>query len=143
MVTEDLVRAFDDAGFRLTGARQSVIDLILSRNGAFTTADLVDDARRRRLPAARATIFRTLEVLEQLKVVERLDLPNGSHSYIRCGSGHHHHVVCRRCARSVDLGDCGMSAVAAEVAQRTGFRIDLHRVEMFGLCPSCQTVVPT
>jgi Fur family ferric uptake transcriptional regulator len=142
MTSADLARALDRAGYRMTDARRAVVDLILSRDGAFETSDLIADARRRRLGAARATIFRTLEILADLKAVERLDLPNGDHSYIRCDAGHHHHVICTGCGRSVDLGECGMREVAAEVARRTGYQVDRHRVELFGLCPSCQITVP-
>jgi Fur family ferric uptake transcriptional regulator len=141
-IEDDLARSLDRAGHRMTDARRAVIDLVLSRDGAFDTSDLVADARRRNLGAARATIFRTLEILTELKAVERLDLPNGDHSYIRCDPGHHHHVVCSNCGRSVDLGECGMREVAAEVSRRTGFQVDRHRVELFGLCPSCQVTTP-
>jgi Fur family ferric uptake transcriptional regulator len=135
----DIVRALDAAGYRMTGSRRAVIDLICARDGAFETADLVEDARRRKVEAARATIFRTLEILTGIGVVERLDLPNGDHSYVRCDSrAHHHHLVCTRCQRSIDLEGLGMTPILAQVARRTGYKIDRHRVELFGLCPTCQ-----
>ena len=135
----ELIRVLADAGNRTTASRRAVADLIASRDGAFETADLVADARRRKLGVARATIFRTLEVLVGLGAVERLDLPNGEHSYVRCDSrGHHHHLVCVRCQRAVDLEGLGMTPIIAEVERRTGYRVDRHRVELFGLCPSCR-----
>jgi len=136
---DDIVRALGAAGYRVTDSRRAVIDLICTRDGAFETADLVSDARRRKIEAARATIFRTLEILTGIGVVERLDLPNGDHSYVRCDSrAHHHHLVCTRCQRSIDLKDLGMTPILAQVARRTGYKIDRHRVELFGLCPTCQ-----
>ena len=136
----DLVAVLEEAGHRATASRRAVAELIASRDGAFVTADLVADSRRRRMGVARATIFRTLELLVTLGSVERLDLPSGNHSYVRCGSRrHHHHLVCSRCQRSVDLEDLGMGAIVAEAERRTGYRIDSHRVELFGLCPSCQS----
>ncbi len=136
---DDLLDALDVAGYRMTEARRAVVDLIRKRNGAFDTSDLVADARRRKVAAARATIFRTLELLTELGAVERLDLPNGDHSYVLCDpSRHHHHLVCSRCHRSVDLEDMGMTAMMAEVERKTGYQIDRHRIELFGLCPSCQ-----
>jgi Fur family ferric uptake transcriptional regulator len=138
-IGDDIVRALDAAGYRVTDSRRAVIDLICTRDGAFETADLVSDARRRKIEAARATIFRTLEILTGIGVVERLDLPNGDHSYVRCDSrAHHHHLVCTRCQRSIDLEDLGMTPILAQVARRTGYKIDRHRVELFGLCPACQ-----
>lgn len=135
----ELIRALEDAGHRTTDARRAVAELIASRDGAFETADLVADSRRRKLGVARATIFRTLELLTGVGAVERLDLPNGEHSYVRCDSrGHHHHLVCTRCQRSIDLEGLGMTPIIAEVERRTGYSVDRHRVELFGLCPSCQ-----
>ena len=135
----ELARAIEDAGHRLTGSRRAVAELIASRDGAFETADLVADSRQRKLGVARATVFRTLELLVGLGAVERLDLPNGEHSYVRCDSRvHHHHLVCTRCQRSVDLEGLGMTPLIAEAERRTGYKVDRHRVELFGLCPSCQ-----
>jgi Fur family transcriptional regulator, ferric uptake regulator len=135
----DLIGALEASGYRMTGARRAVAELIASRDGAFETADLVADSQRRRLGVARATIFRTLELLVALGWVERLDLPSGAHSYVRCESTrHHHHLVCSRCQRSVDLEDIGMAGIVAEAERRTGYKVERHRVELWGLCPACQ-----
>jgi Fur family ferric uptake transcriptional regulator len=78
-------------------------------------------------------------LLTGIGAVERLDLPNGNHSYVRCDSrGHHHHLVCVRCQRAVDLESIGMTPIIADVEDQTGYRVDRHRVELFGLCPACQ-----
>ena len=135
----ELVAALEGAGHRVTDSRRAVAGLIVNRDGAFESADLIADARGRRLGVARATIFRTLELLVALGAVERLDLPSGRHSYVRCEtSRHHHHLVCTGCGRSVDLEELGMTAIVSEAERRTGFRVDRHRVELFGLCPACR-----
>ncbi len=134
-----IVAALEDAGYRLTGPRRALADLIAARDGStFTAADLVADVQARRLGIGRATIFRTVEVLVSVGAVERVDLPSGDHAYVACMPAHHHHVICSRCARSIEIGDLGLGAVAREVSRRTGYRIDEHRLELFGLCPSCQ-----
>ncbi len=130
--------AFEAAGHRLTRPRRALAGLIEAREGAFSAADLVADARDRRLGIGRATIFRAIELLEEIGALERIDLPTGEHAYVPCGPTHHHHVVCRRCSRSVEIGDLGLGALAREIAQKTGYRIDEHRFELFGLCPDCQ-----
>jgi Fe2+ or Zn2+ uptake regulation protein len=135
----ELIRALENAGHRMTAARRAVAELIANRDGTFETADLVADSRRRQPGVARASIFRTLELLTSVGSVERLDLPSGAHAYVRCdSSGHHHHVVCTRCQRAVDLRELGMTPIVSEVERRTGYRVDSHRVELFGLCPSCR-----
>ncbi|MHB1475812.1 MAG: Fur family transcriptional regulator [Dermatophilaceae bacterium] len=130
--------AFEAAGHRLTGPRRALAGLIEARDGAFSAADLEADARGRQLGIGRATIFRTIELLAEIGALERIDLPTGDHAYVPCGPAHHHHVVCRGCSRSVEVGDLGLATIARDVARRTGFRIDEHRLEMFGLCPDCR-----
>ena len=130
--------ALEDAGYRLTDARRAVTALIASREGHFTAADLVAEARARRLGIGRATIFRTLDVLAELHAVERLDLPNGEHAYVVCEPTHHHHVVCSSCGRTTDIDDSGLRTVVRDIARRTGYRIDDHRLELFGLCADCR-----
>lgn len=132
-------RSVEAAGYRSTASRRSVLQLIEGRRAHFTAADLIADARRQRLTIGRATIFRTLDLLVELRAVERLDLPNGEHAYVVCDPNHHHHVVCAGCGRTRDVDDHGLRAVVAEVARHTGFRIDDHRLELFGRCPDCLT----
>lgn len=133
------IAALEGSGLRLTGPRRAVAELIAARSGHFTAADLVDAAKAKHPGLGRATIFRSLELLSSLGVVERLDLPNGEHAYIGCEPSHHHHVVCSNCGRSSDFDDADLSAVVDSVAHRTGYRIDSHRLELFGECASCQT----
>ena len=136
-VTSTLDDALGTAGYRATAARRAVVDLIAGREGHFTAADLVADARSRGLGIGRATIFRTLDVLAELRGVERLDLPTGEHSYVACEPAHHHHVVCSSCGRSSDADDTGLRAVVRDIERQTGYRIDEHRLELFGRCPDC------
>lgn len=133
-----IVTALDRAGYRLTEPRRSLASLIADQDGHFTAANLVEAARQRRLGVGRATVFRTLEVLEDLGAVERLDLPSGEHAYVGCEPAHHHHVVCSGCGRTDGIEDAGLRAVVADIARRTGYRVDEHRLELFGLCPACQ-----
>ncbi len=139
---DQIVVAFDRAGYRLTEPRRTLAALIADQDGHFTAAGLVAESRSRRLGVGRATVFRTIEALEGLGVIERIDLPNGEHAYVACDPAHHHHVVCSRCGRTAEIEDAGLKTVVREVARRTGFRIDEHRLELFGLCPACLAVQP-
>ena len=133
-----IVTALDLAGYRLTEPRRSLAALIADQEGHFTAAELVSAARARRLGVGRATVFRTLEVLEEIGAVERLDLPSGEHAYVGCEPAHHHHVVCSGCGRTSEIDDAGLRTVVSEISRRTGYRVDTHRLELFGLCPVCQ-----
>jgi Fur family transcriptional regulator, ferric uptake regulator len=138
MESDPILYALDIAGHRLTAPRRAVAALIADHDGHFTAAELVASARRQRLGLSRATLFRSLDLLTELGVVERLDLPSGEHAYVPCAPAHHHHVVCSRCGRSTDVEDCGVAAAVDEIARRSGYRIEVHRLELFGLCRHCQ-----
>lgn len=133
-----IVGALEDAGYRLTSPRRAVAELIGSRRGHFTADELLTESRRRRLGVTRATVFRSMEVLAELGLVERLDLPNGEHAFVACEPAHHHHLVCSSCGRSTEVEDNGLERVAAAIARQSGYRVDTHRLELFGLCPACQ-----
>lgn len=137
MTSAPILRTIDESGHRLTEPRRAVAELVDRRTGHFTAADLVSDARDRKAPIGRATVFRALELFQELGVVERIDLPSGEHAYVVCEPEHHHHVICTNCGQGVDIDDRGIKAVTKKIAKRTGYRIDQHRIELFGLCPAC------
>lgn len=135
---DHLVDALDRAGHRVTAPRRTVAGLIAAREGHFTAAELVDDARSRRLGVGRATVFRALDLFTSLNLVERVDLPGGEHAYVACDPVHHHHAICTACGRSLDVNDAGLVEVLARIGQSSGFRVTAHRLEIFGVCAACQ-----
>ncbi len=137
------VVALDRAGHRLTAPRRTVAGLIAARSGHFAAADLIADARARRLRVGRATIFRALELFTELGALERLDLPSGEHAYVPCEPrGHHHHVVCSVCGRVTGVDDVGLAPTLRTIARRTGWQIQSHRLELYGRCPECRRDSP-
>lgn len=140
--TSAWIAALDRAGYFVTRPRNLVAQLVVDHPGHFTASELLLEAKRRRLPLGRATVFRALEVFERLGLVERIDLPDRGHAYVACRPAHHHHVVCTRCGRSSEVADLGFGAIAGAVEEQTGFALDSHRVELFGLCPACRSDAP-
>jgi Fur family ferric uptake transcriptional regulator len=136
-VPAPFVDALAQRGHRLTRPRRSVAELLARQGGTFTAADLLEDADRHAVPIGRATVFRALELFTELGLLERIDLPSGEHAYVACEPAHHHHVVCRNCGQSVEVADSGLQSVVSEIARRSGYAIDNHRLELFGLCPAC------
>lgn len=136
--TVRIVQAFREAGYLATPNRRLMADLVAGSEGPFTAADLLDRARQRQAKVGRATIFRALELLTSLHVIERLDLPNRSHAYVLCDPAeHHHHLVCSSCGRGVDVADGELARLVDEIGRRHGYRVETHRLELFGLCPAC------
>lgn len=135
-----LVAAIGRAGYRITGPRRLAAELVAGRDGHFTSADLIVDAERRHKAIGRATIFRTLDLLTSLGLVERVDLPDGNHAWVACETVHHHHAICTRCGRSLDVGDPGLDEILATIGARAGFDVTAHRLEVFGLCATCRAI---
>lgn len=134
-----MTEALRGAGLRITAARRAIAALLEDRSGHFTAEDVLNDAAAAGHDVGRATVFRSLETLSRLGFVERVDLPSGEHAYVACRPDeHHHHVVCSRCGRSVEVADIGLAPVLARVAEVSGFRIDSHRLELFGVCADCR-----
>ncbi len=138
-----LVVALERAGQRLTAPRRAVAGLIAARDGHFTAAQLVADARSLHLGVGRATIFRALDLFASLDLVERIDLPGGDHAYVACEPAHHHHAICTGCGRSFDVADSGLAEILGEIGRRSSFRVTEHRLEVFGLCAACHAMSVT
>src|SRR5918994_5187368 len=117
-----IVGALEEAGYRLTTPRRAVAELIGSRRGHFTADDLLAESRRRRLGVTRATVFRSIDVLADLGVIERLDLPSGEHAFVACEPAHHHHVVCSSCGRTTGVADPGIERIAEAIGRESGYR---------------------
>jgi Fur family transcriptional regulator, ferric uptake regulator len=143
-VENPILRALDDAGLRLTRARLAVAEAIERQDGHFTAEDVRSASRIGRRSVGRATIFRSLDLLTELGLVERVDLPSGEHAYVTCApAAHHHHLVCTGCGRSLEIGELGLEPILAGIESSTGFVIESHRLELFGRCATCQAQATT
>ncbi len=136
-LTGSLLAALGRADVRVTGPRRAVARLVAAREGHFTATELIADAGRDSAGIGRATVFRCLELFTTLGLVERVDLPDGTHAWVACDDVHHHHAICTTCGRSVDVDDHGLAEVLATIGRRTGFRAASHRLEVFGTCAAC------
>jgi Fe2+ or Zn2+ uptake regulation protein len=148
----ELVDQLTRAGYSNTRARRAVLDALVHAAGPVSPTELLQAGRSLHPALGLVTVYRTLEILEQLGVVRKLHLEEGCHSYalstaaLRAerdehASGapaHGHHVICQECHRAVEFAGCDIEAVIASVQRQTGFTVRNHWLEMFGLCPSCQ-----
>jgi len=128
-------RRFDEAGFRTGAARRQVIELLEGEHCALTALEI-----DRRLPkVGRASVYRTLEQLEDLELVHRVDVGGDTVAYERNDpTGHHHHMVCGRCGRLVPFSDQALERAIHAVAERAEFEVSAHDVLLRGTCPRCQ-----
>jgi Fur family ferric uptake transcriptional regulator len=94
--------------------------------------------RERDSGAGLATVYRTLALLSEKGVVDVLSHHGDGQCYRLCGDEHHHHLLCERCHRVVEVQECGLDDWVAAAAKRHGFVATGHRGEIVGLCADCR-----
>jgi Fur family ferric uptake transcriptional regulator len=128
------------AARRLTGPRRAIWERLAEARHPLSSKEIHQSLRDRDCDPA--TVYRALHLLEKLELVQRFDLGDGVARFeLRRHDGpeHHHHLVCRHCARIIELEECDLTAFERRVARRNGFTDVSHRLEFFGICPACQT----
>jgi Fur family ferric uptake transcriptional regulator len=83
------------------------------------------------------TIYRVLAELEQAGEADSLATEGGEIKYRACGTHHHHHLVCNRCGRAVEIDLPGFEGAVREIASHHGFSEVQHSIELFGICDDC------
>ena len=122
-------------GLRLTAQRQLVLEAVYQLGHA--TPEQVHHAVREVAAGVNiTTIYRTLELLEQLGLVTHTHLSHGSPTYHAAGGRQHVHLVCRSCG-TVSEVEPGLLAPLAEQLEERGFLVDIGHVALFGLCRNC------
>jgi len=141
MTIERFMTVFDAAGMRRTRPRRLVAELFVTHaaSGAdFAIDELWQETQQHNLGLGRATIYRMVEVLVQLGILDRVIFADGTHRYRVCGTPHHHHLTCTQCHQIVELPLCLPDGQLAAIARQTGFDIEGHALEVFGRCPTCR-----
>jgi Fur family ferric uptake transcriptional regulator len=132
-------RNLERVGRRLTGPRRELLSVIGGLGGHFTAEQLAVAAPG----VGRATVFRTLRLLQDVGAICQVVAPDGALEYRVTAVGHHHHLVCAECGAVDDFSGCDISDLLAELAMRTGYEIGAHRLEVYGRCAACQARLTT
>ena len=83
------------------------------------------------------TVYRTLQAMVETGELDAIRTADGETAYRRCSGGHHHHLVCRTCGRTVEVSGPAVEKWATAIAQENGFRDVSHDLEIFGTCANC------
>ena len=128
-------------GLKASSPRAAVLESIGRQECVVSAQDIADDLKRRKRRVGIATVYRTLEVLEELKLVQRLDLGGESARFEPAipDGHHHHHFVCRNCGEAIPFEDEALERAIASVGKRLAGSFDEHDVVLKGRCPDCET----
>lgn len=139
--TPELTNRLRRKSRRVTGARQAILNLLRTQSHPISIRGIFE-----RLPQGDcdlATVYRSMHLLEGMEMVKRYEFGDGVARFelLRDGDdGHHHHLVCTRCASVVEIEECGMGQLEERMAAAYGFAAVTHKLEFFGICPRCQGV---
>ena len=130
----------DSAGYRRGEARSSVVEVLSRQRCALTAQEIGDALRRRRRSVGLASVYRALEVLSDLKLVQRLEMGQGVARYepLDPSGDHHHHLVCQLCGNVVPFDDPDLESTIARLCDRLEFDVDEHDVVLRGACVACR-----
>ena len=126
------------SGYRMTGPRVAVVEILADSPRALSPNEIYDLARARYPSLGLVSVYRTLEKLEGMDLIQRVHLPDGCHAYIAAFSGHQHLLVCQRCGLTSFFQGDDLSGLISRVERESGYRVREHWLQLFGVCEDCR-----
>ncbi len=138
MAAEIWLEQLHDNGYRVTSARRAVVDAVFGSTHALTPIEVYDAARKKYRALGLVTVYRTLEKLEELHLIQRVHQPMGCQAFISAGHGHQHLLLCKQCGQVEFFEGDDLEALTKSIAKKTGYQIQDHWLQLFGLCANCR-----
>jgi Fur family ferric uptake transcriptional regulator len=136
--TARLSKAITDEGHRLTSSRLAVLETLVESGGHISADELVAAARTRDGNLGRMTVYRTLGLLCDLGLVRPVYDRRRAARIVLLEEGSHHHFVCSRCNRVVEIDVCLIKESTRDLSQKMGFDVQAHLLELYGICAICR-----
>ena len=127
-------------GIRMTAQRRAVIEVIQEAKEHLDAEALLERARERHPNIDRATVYRTIDLLKKLRLIDELDLMHlegEKHFYEVKTTREHVHLACFRCGRIQEFSSSLFEQLKSEISEQAGFKIRVTRLEVGGACREC------
>lgn len=134
---ENLAQQLKQAGCKMTPARLAVIEVLENQPEHLSHTQILEAGQKIYPKLSRATVYRTMDLLVELKLVRPLYLNDPTQRFVSAAGGHHH-LVCTNCNTTIEFDHCTVEQLAQELAQKHGFQIRNHLLEFQGLCRQCR-----
>jgi Fur family ferric uptake transcriptional regulator len=135
---DTLADQFRTNGHKLTQPRSAILRVLLASDCPLTPTEIQTRGQALGGELGLVTVYRTLELMEEIELVRPVHLADGCHGYVLATPGHTHHVICERCHAVVEIAGCELGGFLDRVAANTGYAITGHWLELSGLCAQCQ-----
>ena len=131
--------ALEESGRRAGGAREAVIELLGAERCCLSAQEIARELDRRDREVGLASVYRALDVLQELDLVQRLDTGDGTSRYERVSPAgdHHHHAVCESCGVLTPFEDASLERAIERLGERLEYGVSGHDVVIRGTCPRC------
>jgi Fur family ferric uptake transcriptional regulator len=128
------------AGHRSGGARTAVVELLSTQDCCLSAQEIFDSLRAEGRHVGIASVYRALDLLSGMKLVQRLEMGEGIARYepVHAGGEHHHHLVCEHCGRVQAFEDDALEDALEQLGERLGFEVAGHDVVLRGACSDCR-----
>jgi len=127
-----------EEGHRLTPQRLAILKVIKGNHRHMTVSEVLEQLQAQYPTITVPTVYRNLQWLADCGVVAETDLGEGCRIYEYIADNHHHHLVCLRCRRVVDVPDALLNPLRQTIQEQYGFAPCLEHIGLFGICPACQ-----
>lgn len=132
-------RKLRSLGYRVTTQRVAVLEALGQMEGHITPQELYARLHLLTPGIGLVTVYRILKMLTEAGLVCEVELNGGTRHYFRRSpAAHHHHLICLNCDCVLDFASCALPALEKRLSKSTGFTIQQHRLEFYGLCRECQ-----
>ena len=133
---ETILELIKERGGRMTTPRRAIITALLEASGHTTAEELADRVQAAHPDVHRSTVYRTLETLAELGVVDHVHLGHGPAVY-HFTHDPHHHLICRTCGAVVEVPPGVLAPLNRSIRQRYGFQLDAKHFALGGVCQAC------
>jgi Fur family ferric uptake transcriptional regulator len=126
-------------GLRSTRQREVILDIFLSTHEHLSIEELYLKVRGSNPGIGQATVYRTLKLFVEAGLARELTLSDGHTRYEHQMAGEHHdHLVCLKCNAIIEFEDETIERLQKEIAERHGFKLITHKMQLCGICPNCR-----
>jgi Fe2+ or Zn2+ uptake regulation protein len=137
-IQESWLEQLHENGCRITSPRRAIVNIMVNSDQALQAVEIFDLSRENHPQLGLVTVYRTLEKLEQLGLVQRVHQVEGCHLYLRAPQGHEHILVCKTCRRTDYFRGDDLSELIEITSQKSGYKIEDHWLQFIGLCARCK-----
>lgn len=134
--TEQWIAELQNSGYKLTQPRITVVEIMAEEDHPVSPAEVYDLARDRYPKIGKMTVYRTLEKLEELNLIQRLH--DGCHTYVVAPPDSCHLMICQQCGRTTYIQTDQLPCGIEESVKDSGFKIQSHFLQLYGICAECQ-----